>query len=223
MFCKCAVLWLNEQIYPVTNLKEFKKHICMSAVRGSPPTLWRTRGLQKTPLFFPSVAPCLYALLLGGEGSQLGVDPLIHMAVRGACNMFTCTQLIGVRYCTLWIAFCANSPLAGCSLYGVFQGVCSVLALAEVMMLVVTYSSVKLSLDSKMSPQLSPRTVVLLLYFFLGWHLLCFKSLLETSWLLFNLANVAFFFVLGKCPRPGVLCTQTPAPFLGPRFYPTGC
>lgn len=114
MFCKCAVLWLNEQIYPVTNLKEFKKHICMSTVRGSPPTLWRTRGLQKTPLFFPSVAPCLCALLLGGEGSQLGVDPLIHMAVRGACNMFTCTQLIGVRYCTLWIAFCANSPLAGC-------------------------------------------------------------------------------------------------------------
>lgn len=182
-------------------------------------------GYKKHLFFFQVWLPATLgkALLLGEEGSQLGVDPLIHMAVRGACNMFTCTQLIGVRYCTLWIAFCANSPLAGCSLYGVFQGVCSVLALAEVMMLVVTYSSVKLSLDSKMSPQLSPRTIALLLYFFLGWHLLCFKSLLETSWLLFNLANVAFFFVLGKCPRPGVLCTQTPAPFLGPRFYPTGC
>lgn len=141
---------------------------------------------------------------------------------KHAC-ISTCMQLIGARYCTLWIAYCTNSSLAGCSLYDVFQGVCSVLALAEVVMLVVTYSSVKLSLDSRMSPQLSPRDVMLLLYFFLGWHLLCFKSLLERSWLLFNLANVAFFFILGKCPQSGLLCTQTPAPFLGPCFYLNAC
>lgn len=73
-------------------------------------------GYKKHLFFFQVWLPATLgkALLLGEEGSQLGVDPLIHMAVRGACNMFTCTQLIGVRYCTLWIAFCANSPLAGC-------------------------------------------------------------------------------------------------------------
>lgn len=92
------------------------------------PPLPRTCGLQKHISFWkrgpPACMHCLWEMWV----LQFCVNPLIHMPIRKTCHQFTCMQLIGMRYCSLCIAYCTDSPLAVCRLLGVYQGGCSVLA-----------------------------------------------------------------------------------------------
>lgn len=155
----------------------------MPTVTCSLPTCQKPCRLQKHTSFFEVWAPCLCTLPVGDWVPQFYVNLLIHMPIRKAGNEFTWMQLTGVRYCSLCIAYCTDIPLAGWRLLGGHWEGCSVLALAEVMMLVGWLLA---AWNQVLTPGVFiPRHLWIVATFHAafvllsGWHLLCFKSLFE--------------------------------------------